>query len=176
METKYDEATGYKLCKRGHERTPENVNKNGNCKICMGQKTSEWAKNNRVKVNETKRKWRHENIEAARSYERNKYAQNPISSFNKSKRWRIKNDEYVKEYKRLYDKAHQPQLLEIKRMWRAKNPTKIKQYQDKATAFLPDGYVASKMGLKLAETNKEIIEIKRLTIRLKRSLKNGNQI
>ncbi len=26
---------GVKLCKRGHERTPENVNKNGACKLCQ---------------------------------------------------------------------------------------------------------------------------------------------
>ena len=36
----------YKKCKRGHLRTPENVNPRGNCRICEVQRTQRWREDN----------------------------------------------------------------------------------------------------------------------------------
>lgn len=68
-------------CKRGHERTPDNLASNGACKECVklaskrwnernpglaSERTKIWCKNNKEKRRESQRKRRSENIEDAR--------------------------------------------------------------------------------------------------------------
>lgn len=38
-------------CKRGHERTPENVGSNGACKQCLSITTKAWGQENPEKIN-----------------------------------------------------------------------------------------------------------------------------
>lgn len=42
----------YKLCKRGHLKTPENTSKDGHCKECSKLFFSEWRKKNVEKIKE----------------------------------------------------------------------------------------------------------------------------
>lgn len=61
------------FCKKGHERTPDNLNKNGRCKKCR----SIYYKENSVKLLESKARYRKENAEKlrlamAKWYEANK--------------------------------------------------------------------------------------------------------
>ena len=52
-----------KLCKNGHERTPENLSTNRNCIICMKENGKRWYLNNIEKDKERKNKWRLNNTE-----------------------------------------------------------------------------------------------------------------
>ena len=99
----------YKLCKRGHVRSPENVNKDRKCKEC-----------------------------------RKAYEQSPARK------------EHKKEYKKAYDRS----------------PSK-KEYNKKYANLCADGYIAASLGIPVSQVPEDYLEIKRLTIQIQRSLKNG---
>lgn len=112
----------YKLCKRGHVRSPENVNKDRKCKEC-----------------------------------RKAYEQSPARK------------EHKKEYKKAYDQS--PARKEYKKAY-DRSPSK-KEYNKKYANLCADGYIAASLGIPVSQVPEDYLEIKRLTIQIQRSLKNG---
>lgn len=116
---------GVKLCKRGHERTPENVDSSNHCKLCRVERTKRNSRANveRVKV------WRELNPEKVkdqarkiRATDKNKQtmltwrAANP-ERIKKSKKKAISNmpDAYIANTLGMSVRTVQPQLIELKR-------------------------------------------------------------
>ena len=124
-----DEATGYKLCKHGHVRSPENVDKHYACRIC-------------------KRVLR--NTDDYKSYQKT-YMENYRKStvYLDYVKARQKTDEYKAYRKSDVQKAY------------------MKNFQES----IQNSYVALKLNMPVSQCTPELIEIKRLTIQLKRSIK-----
>lgn len=53
-------------CKRGHLRTPDNVNSQGHCRTCMRERRTNYRKNNLEKVRAIDRDWSKKNPEKRR--------------------------------------------------------------------------------------------------------------
>ena len=170
----------YKLCKRGHERTPENTKKDGSCKTC---------------AIEYQREWRALNPEKQKEYSRANWIQNREKETEKHRKWRLSNPEKTKERAKRFYGNHKENIKNRAKLWVsenrdrhnqngkrwvAANPDKARSCRNRAardaTAKLSDGSVAKMLRLAKSQLPTELIEIKRLTIQLKRSLKNVNQI
>lgn len=63
-------------CAHGHERTADTVDGRGNCRICVRQRASEWAKNNRERTQRAKRSYKERHPVALRATERARRARN----------------------------------------------------------------------------------------------------
>lgn len=57
-----------KLCKRGHELTPDNMNKSGRCKICIGIASQKWRLANAERVKQMRKAWHLANPEKYKEY------------------------------------------------------------------------------------------------------------
>ena len=105
---------GYKLCKHGHERTPENVNPKSNaCKECVKIGNKLWG------INNPEKKDRHN---------KNFREANPMYATESSKRWRATNPGRVEEYGKEYRKANPEWVIEHNRNYNEKNPEYHKKY------------------------------------------------
>lgn len=118
-----EQVTEYKLCKRGHVRSPDNVNKSNNCIRCSKdrQKTPEYKTKEKLhkadpeiqKRNRAKEKI-YKNTERYKAYDR---------EYKKSETYReyrlslIKNlsDKYVMDKLKLQVGCAPPELIELKR-------------------------------------------------------------
>lgn len=76
---------------------------------------------------------------------------------------------------RSYQKNKNERLAHVL-IFRADNNIKIKADKKASVETLDDKYVLNKLGLSKKTVTADMIEIKRLTIQLQRSIKNGNQI
>lgn len=100
-----------KLCKRGHERTPENVDKWGACKICVQIRgklkhladpekyrlySMNWRKDNPEKSKASVAKWRAENLDSRKAYSAEWHRNNRIKGAASAARSRAKNPEKCK--------------------------------------------------------------------------------
>ena len=115
------------------------------CKICTKEKSARWYKENQERAKETSSVWYRVNKEIVRS---------------QSSEWKKTNPENVKKHHSNY---------------RLKHPEKIKAQGSKQIESLQDRYIRKKLKRgNLPEqliTDPEIIEIKRLTIKIHRLCK-----
>jgi hypothetical protein len=93
------------------------------------------------KTAKIKKEYYHKNINISREKGREKYWRNPLAAQNNTKKWRAKNIESV----------------------RAKDRERVRH--------LDDSWVASQIGIPLKEIPIEILETRKIIIRLKRELK-----
>jgi len=160
------------------------------CKKCCVEYRKEYMKRPDAKESHRIRqqKWRDENPEEQlkRSREQLKkfgqiYNANAKEKYNSNQEYRLKKLEKDKQYnstgrrKQLY---RVPKNLEYNlnrnKIYRSKNIEKVKEQQQKYIEKLPDTLIKIRLGFKKKdEIPKEIIETKRLTILLKRTLKNN---
>lgn len=186
-----------KLCKRGHEKIPENVAKNGACKLCskLRKQTPEY-KDYQKKIRQTPeykeymKVYKQEHIERikeqqkayqqtpkSKAYHKVYYCKNKELIVSKRKVYEQENKEQVSEVRRASYQRHKNQIRIWQKAYRQRPSTKllVREYFRKYNEKLHDSYVRAQLKLKKEEATPEIIEIKRLTLKLQRSLKNGNQ-
>lgn len=115
-----------KLCKRGHERTPENTDARGCCRIC------------------------------ARELAKIRYAKNPEAKLSQTKQWSAKNREKINAYNANWRQKNINKSRAAQARYRKNNPEKIKAARDNCKALNPEKHFESqlKSRLKYADRNK----------------------
>lgn len=93
------------FCIRGHERTPENLDKRGNCKTCHKEIAKQWQLNNTEKRKESCKTYRETNSEKVKESQVKFYKDNPEKSKEFAKKWRLDNLEIAKERVKACQKA-----------------------------------------------------------------------
>lgn len=134
---------------------------------CIKQKEREWYAKNKEHINKRKRKARSEKLDLYRQTNR---------------LWYEKNKDKIKEAKKHYRIVKGGDWFAgIMREYRKRNPEIFKRKDAERIEKITDGYVinmiASNFGLSAAERKlipKDMIEIKRINIKLKRELKKIN--
>ena len=128
------------------------------------QKEREWYTQNKDAINERKRRTRAENTELYRQTNRE---------------WYAKNRDRIRGVSNAYRRSRAEFFAAIVRESRKKNPELWKRKDAERIEKITDGYVkniiATTFGLSAAERKlipEEMINIKRLNIKLKRELKN----
>ena len=137
-----------KKCALGHGHT---------CKQCKAERDRKWAAANPEKIREYNRKWRAANPEKVREGVR---------------KYRAANPEKVREGVRKYRAANHEKVREWVRKYRAANPEKerekIRKYREKLT----DGYLIYLLKKHNLPIIPEIIDYKRIQLKLYREIKN----
>ena len=147
------EETTYKLCKRGHVRSPENVGKRGECKICK----TIWRQENPEKAILAVRRWEQNNPEKAR-----------LIKAKRNRTYREKHLERIRKYRQDH-----PEDSATRKERYHRNITVNRARNKRIQSELTDAVIAKVLGLPVREATPELIEIKRMTIQLGRMLKNG---
>lgn len=113
--------------------------------------------------------------EKYRAIDAARYSANRQKILAQNATWRAKNPERVAALKKGWDAANPVKARERRSRWELKNPDKVR---DKATrgnlkirTILSDGYVAQTIGLRLSQIPQELIELKRVQLRITRKLK-----
>jgi hypothetical protein len=141
-----EEEVVYKLCKRGHVKSPDNVYKDGHCRACRITYQSEYSKSNRAKISKQQLQWANKNKERVKE---------------RSDKYRLNNAEKIK-IKRANN------IDKIRQRNRKSNA--------KSVEILSNAYVALKMKISVVLLSPELIELKRnrlLEIRALRELKKA---
>ena len=127
---------GYPLCKRGHERTPENVDKKSSCKECKSiaskewsianpgknsQRVIEWQRANPKKYSEKSKRWYSANPEKAASHVSNWRLANPGRSAEITKKWGIANPVKVAGYVKKWKAANREKVALTAKKWQLAN-------------------------------------------------------
>jgi hypothetical protein len=159
-----------RYCKRGHERTPENVTKSRACKICSTinarerygknpetiRKAKIWKKNNPEKVRLTKEKYLEKNQGKAK------------------REWSKNNPEKLKQYNKKYYSENTEERKKNAVEWKTNNRDKVNARQNRAAAEIHDSYAAKRLGLKITDVHPDVLDLQRLHIKLKREIKNAS--
>lgn len=128
-------------CKRGHERTLENVANSGGCKICIkdSRQTPEYKERRRA------------------------YSQTSKGRANqKKRREKYRQTTECKEYNKAYQRAY-TQTPEYK--------ANMRELTARATDMLHDNYIKNALHLPASNITPELIELKRTQIKLRRFVK-----
>lgn len=112
--------------------------------------------------------WREKHREHQRAYvERNR---EKVMAHQRA--WRENNRERCRELNRAWRENNREKVLEGKRVYREANREKViakdRAYNRKKTESLADGYVAKKLRIPVAQAPKDLIELKRQQLQLKR--------
>jgi len=150
----------YKLCKRGHVRSPENVNMSGACKACKVIHARQYQQVNKEKIREQKKEYTQINKERIREHDKEYYQNNKGRFRDNSKAYRELNKERISTNFKVYRKNNKEQLRE-----KSKGARNI----------CADWYIASKLGIPVSQVPEDYLEIKRLTIQIQRSLKKWKE-
>jgi len=133
----------------------------GNCKVCFGEKSKKYCKNNREKRNSIQKNWRGQNKEKVKNYRKKYYDQNPekfklisktylknnpekIKQSNKKYYW--ENLEYHKKRGVLWNEKNQEYRKYYRKKWRLENKEHIRIY--KKTKYSEDIYDKLKNNLR----------------------------
>jgi transketolase len=162
------------------------------CKVCGWEYSKSYYQNNIEKVKERIIKYRQNNPEklngACKKYRQNNpekikearkkhYQYNTEKVKEESKKHYQNNTEKVKEAKKKYYQNNPEKLNAACKKYRQNNPEKVKEKSKKAMLGLSDSYVAmtirgnSFKGWKIEDIPKELIDLKRNAIKLKREIK-----
>lgn len=103
------------FCKRGHERTAENLTNNRACRLCLKETTKQWRLNNPEKVKEMDKNKVLRNIEKIKERRKKHYQENIEQIKERNEKWRKNNKDKhnkstTKYYKNNPDKARNRQL------------------------------------------------------------------
>lgn len=197
-----DEATGYKLCKRGHVKSPDNVYQTSTSSTC---RECQRILNNPALRKTSRSKWQKASdkffsdyllSDIGRHHRRSFYETNRRSIQNKDIRKTCEFIEFRKQYKldqkRLYNKlphvknylnAYQRHYSTTQNgLERAKKRQSTeryiifhRKYANDQTLKISDSYIASCMAMPVSEIPTEILTLKRAIIKLRRSIKNGKK-
>ena len=97
-------------CNSGHPRTPENLYKDGKCRLC---------------AREVKRLWRLSNPELALARDRARYLRNKDAKQASTRKWAIGNPDKRRKYEEKYRKNNSEKLRARARLSYALNPGKV---------------------------------------------------
>lgn len=136
--------TEYKLCKRGHVRSPENLTKHGACRICRNITSHNYYEKNKTDIRNNQLEYYFQNKDKLLLQRRKYKHENRDKVKKKQQNWNLNHPNYAKN----------------------KNSERVKNYSD--------CLVAQHMGFKTKEVSAELLEIKRLQLILKRELKNAS--
>jgi len=174
-------AAEYKLCKRGHVRSPENLDKHGNCKECKKL----WSLKNYTK-RPLKTHCIHGHPRTAENIHRSSGAcikcmaekkwrkNNPGREAASKKLLRARNPNRTKSENRKYRILYQTQRSISNRNWVIKNRNKVNAYRNLETQTISDRYVANNLlKARLSEVTPEMIELQREKIQLIRFIRKA---
>jgi hypothetical protein len=142
------------------------------CKQCEQERYRKWRAANSEKRWEYNRKWHAANPEKRWEYNRKWRAANPEKIREIRHKWREANTEKEREGVRKYRAANHEKVREWVRKYRAANPEKerekIRKYREKLT----DGYLIYLLKKHNLPIIPEIIDYKRIQLKLYREIKN----
>lgn len=135
-----------------------------------------YKENNPEKIKESSDKWRKNNPEKIKERHQKWYKENKEESNLVTKEWRKNNREKVNGYSRDFRKKHKDKVLKSVKKWGKKNPEKVRAYQRKCMVSvrknLGDMYIRNLLGLSKSDVTQELIETKRLQVKIKRLILN----
>lgn len=194
-----DEATGYKLCKRGHVRSPENSYPSGRCRLCAYVTVAAYAIKNSDKVKKRKAEWTSLNVQKIRASQKKYCAKNPEKVKSARDNFKANNPvkfkgQQLKSRLKLAEK-NKPARAQKARERRALNPVEYREkmrriyannidyYRQKGCLSgyknrekLTPAYIASKLEMSVKNSPPEIIDLKRQQIQLKRFAKEAQKL
>ena len=151
---------GIAVCKRGHLIHADGFYKDGSCKLC---------------AIERKRKWRNDNQEKLKEYNKEYYKKNSEKVKKKFQSWYVDNKERYVEKCKVWALANVERIRSNSRKWTRDNPEKVMINNRRSMVEISDSYVRNKLGLKKVDVPQEVIELKRQHIILKRELTKWKQ-
>jgi len=160
-----------KLCKRGHERTPENVNKRNDCKICQAMRAEIWRKDHADVLRERRSVVRLGDLMSAREKDRIKRTQNPEAARLRSAAWHAAHPNETQAGNRKWRAENPERARSNKNAWNNANKDKLAAYSKKSAEDITMCYVAARLRLPVSKLTPELFEIKRDKILMSRELK-----
>jgi hypothetical protein len=150
----------------------------GPCKVCVIAKTRAWELANRARKNALSRKWKAAHREYAHAY----YCANKEKQRLQARAWKVRNGAKVLAAQAGYRRRHKAALREKAYAWRAKNPESVRATKRRCarneTKNLSSSYVRKllvyRWALRPDEVPRELIDLKRETMKIKRLLKESN--
>jgi len=129
----------------------------------------------RKKARERKQRWRKNHPEKLKEQRQRHYQKHKENISNRKKERRQNNkEEFLKKYREYYTK-NRKKIIERVKNYRILNPEVFKRSYLKGISQLNDKYVKTRLReIGLYNPPKELIELKRTTIKLKRTLKSIN--
>jgi hypothetical protein len=133
------------------------------CKSCVRKHKASYYARNSEKVKTDAAKWNAANPERKKQLDREYYRSHAKDLVEKTARWRRANPEKARS---------------LSTKWRVENPEKrkliIANYNEKNAIKMlnQDSYIASKIGLRLSQIPKELLELKRVQLQIHRLIKN----
>jgi hypothetical protein len=101
--------------------------------------------------------------------------ENPEKFRENEKRYRKENKEKIRSYKKIYHKENSEKCRDLYKRWRDKNPDKSAAKSKMCRDKLHDFYVIDKIkrgtGLTASEIPQELIELKRIQLKITRELR-----
>jgi phage host-nuclease inhibitor protein Gam len=164
-----------KTCKYGHEMTHENTAKNGMCKMCFVSYRKAYREANKEKIAECDKAYREANKEKIAECDKAYREANKEKIAERYKAYCEANKEKIAERGKAYREANREILAARRKEYNKANKEKIDAENKARCENLTDSYVASRIGISVENISKEIIDLKRLLITIKRELRNGKQ-
>jgi len=97
----------------------------GNYYLNNKEKIRGYISEHRDSIRETKKAWRHNNIDKTREYSRRGHLNHKERDYNKCKTWRLANKDRVNSTKREWRANNRGVNLGYLNKWRTKNPNKV---------------------------------------------------
>jgi hypothetical protein len=177
---------GYKRCNKCKEIKPLDkfghrirgyLSRNSECKVCMYERTRQWAKNNPEKVKLARKREQAKNAERYKKYYEQYYSdpQNKKHKEQYRKRYYQLTAEKAKQRAKEYVLNNPEKVKEKNREWRQLNKEWLNELNRKQIADLSDKYVKTllfKGKVSKVDIPQELIEAKRLEVLIKRRLKD----
>jgi len=149
-------------CIRGHERTPENLNKNRSCKLCAVDAKRKYAETHKDQERKRGKDRYYKDVETSRAKARiiaaQRRSENPEPGRLAALKYR--NKDVVKARAKY-------------RSWYGENKEQVCERGKRRIEALGDSYVAQKMHIPLDEIPPAVLDMKRQLILLKRELKHA---
>jgi hypothetical protein len=146
------------------------------CRICGNKATARWRAANPEKVKAARENWddwRAENPERVKAAKKDWYAANREKIINKARVWAEANPEKRKATSRKWYEKNFEMVNSYSAAQAKANPERARAIQAAYRERLSDNYVASR--LCTPNPPQELIELKRLTMQIKRELKQQEQ-
>ena len=129
----------------------------------------------RKKARERKQKWRKKHPQKLKEQRQRHYQKHKENISKRKKEKRQENKEYILSRDRQYYTKNREKIIEQKKKYRILNPEVFKWSYLKGICELNDKYVKTKLReIGIYDPPNELIELKRTTIKLKRTLKTIN--
>jgi len=123
------------------------------CKICKNIALKKWQSKNHTKLKNIREKW---------------LKNNPVKAKEVERKSREKHREKINAYHRKWSKNNPDKSRDRVKRWRDKNPDKSKAIGLKRVQNLTNSYVASSLNSNLKDCLLELIELKRVQLKLYR--------